>query len=447
MFRRKLYILFLSTSLLTGCYLRQNEYVDFTDIEAAAGLSFKVIGQSETDLSQGLPDYCYLPDGTPVNQYQEQITIDDSEISTDIVSRKTTSTTATGLIAQLLKYGNQNRVVEIIGTYPSLDSDLKPIILSGKVMLPRGRKPKRMILVSHYTICSDAEAPSNSFALEGVLVKMGYGLIIPDYIGYGVTADRLHPYLVMDLTARNVIDMYLAVRPWLKAVGMEPEYDDIYLMGYSQGGATSMAVEHLIETQYCYPQSPDYIKVHRVFAGGGPYDVKATYERCVTTDISGYPVAIPLVLQGMIKGNDLEIRLEDMLQEWLYQNIDEWINSKRYTSDQINQLIGTSITHKILTPEGMDRTSDKVAELYKAMTMNSIISYNWLPKEPVYIMHSMDDEIVPYTNATNAKAKWKDANIMYNFGHYGSHTSTCIRFIYSVQALIKQEEKEMKIYE
>ena len=336
----------------------------------------------------------------------------------------------------------------MVGTYPSYDHNGEPVILSGKVMLPREGKPKRMILVSHYTTCSNAEAPSNCFSLEGVLVKMGYGLIIPDYLGYGITADRIHPYLVMDVTAQNVVDMYLAVRPWLEAIGRQPEETEINLMGYSQGGATTMAVQRLIETWYDDPYYIDeYITIHRVFVGGGPYDVKATYERFVPTDTMGYPVAVPLVLQGMIYGNNLDMKMNDMMQDWIYKNLDTWINSKLYSSAQINRFIGTKVTHEVLTPTAMDQTSEKVAELYKAMTVNSIISYDWLPKANVYMLHSMDDETVSYINASNAKSKWRDANITYNFGHYGKHVAACLRFISSVQILLEEEEKERKYYE
>lgn len=435
---------------VTSCRFGREEFVDFTDIEAAKGLSFKVISQSETDLSNGLPANCYLPDGilaSEVSSYPELSgCIETAESSAD-GPRRVNSTTGTNIVQQLLRYGNKYKVTEIVGTYPSIDVNYDPVILSGKVMLPKGQKPKRMILVSHYTVGSNAEAPSNCFSLEGVLVKMGYGLIIPDYLGYGVTSNVVHPYLVMDLTARNVVDMYLAVRPWLEAVGMSPEKEDIYLMGYSQGGATTMAVEHLIEMEYSAENDPERVLIHRVFAGGGPYDVKATYERFVNTDTAGYPVAVPLVLQGMIKGNNLSIETSDLMQEWLYDKMDAWVNSKYYTTAQVNKLIGTTITHELLTLEAMKQTSDNVAELYKAMTVNSIVSYNWQPQASVYIMHSMDDETVPYTNATNAKSKWKNGNVTYNFGHYGSHVQTCLRFIYSVQSLIKQEEEEEKLYE
>ena len=426
---------------LSSCAFKQEDFIDFLDIEAGKGMSFRVISMHETDLSSGLPHNCYLPDGQSVNEYE------DTEESVVNGPRRTSSVTGAGIIQELLRWGNQNSVIEIAGTYPSINGDWDTIRLSGKVMLPKGRKPKRMILVSHYTTCSNAEAPSNCFSLEGVLVNLGYGLIIPDYIGYGITVDQVHPYLVMDLTSRNVLDMYLAVRPWLTAVGMEPEYPEINLMGYSQGGATTMAVEYLIENEYWWPEDPDYVAIHRVFAGGGPYDVKATYERFVTTDTAGYPVAVPLVLQGMIKGNDLNIAMNDLMQDWLYQHMDDWINCKRFTSAQINTLIGTKVTHNLLTEEAMNQKSENVAELYKAMTENSITSYSWVPEAPVYMLHSMDDEVVPYTNATNAKSKWKGANITYNFGHYGSHVKGCLRFIMTVQNLLVQEEEERKMYE
>ena len=184
-----------------------------------------------------------------------------------------------------------------------------------------------------------------------------------------------------------------------------------------------------------------------MFAGGGPYDVKATYERFVNTDTAGYPVAVPLVLQGMIKGNRLNIKMEDMMQPWLCNKMDDWVNCKRYTTGQINSFINTKVTHELLTKEAMDQTSNKVAELYKAMTENSIVAADWTPLSSVYLLHSMDDETVPYTNASNAKAKWKDANITYNFGHYGGHVKTCVRFILTVQQLLIQEEEERREYE
>jgi len=417
--------------LLTGCQMGEWHFVDFTDTSLVKDGMFRVITQKTTDMQQLVQE---------PNQLAAWgiLTNSDSVANSSIHGpRRATSTTVNNVVQQLLDFSKMTTAIELSGIYPSIDLEGEPIMLSGKVILPAKGPIKRYILVSHYTIASNAEAPSNIFSLEGLLVKLGYALIIPDYLGYGVTADHIHPYLVMDITARNVLDMYLAVVPFMEAVGCTPEYDDIYLMGYSQGGATTMAVQHLIEHH-----DDENIKIRRVFAGGGPYDVKATYDRFVETNYASYPCAVPIMLQGMVIGNKLDVDMSELMQPYIYEHLDEWVNSKRLTTGQINDLLGTNITSELLTTKGMDRTSKEVSELYKAMVNNSILTYSWTPKAPVFMMHSIDDDVVPYENATRAKSKWKDANIQYSLGHFGGHVATCMRFIYTVQTLLINDEKE-----
>lgn len=403
---------------------------------------FQVISQRNTDLTNGLPDNCYLPDGTAVNDWDEQS--EQPEDSSAVGRpRRANSFTATAIATTVLDHSHRKSVTEFVGTYKSIDKNGDPITLSGKVLLPSSGKFLRYVVVSHYTIGSNIEAPSNSFPLEGIYCDLGYAVIVPDYIGYGITADKVHPYLVMDLTARNVLDMFLAVKRFFDFVGLAPEKDDIYLMGYSQGGATTMAVEHLIESLYNPLQKEeDRIKIRRVMAGGGPYDVKETFNRFVMTNKADYPVAVPLVIQGMIDGNNLDLDMHSIMQDWLCDKLDDWINSKRYTTKQLNNKIGTYTTSKMLTTKGMDVASDEVSELYKAMVSNSIISYDWTPEAPVYILHSMDDETVTFVNATNAKQQWANANIQYNFGHYGGHIKTCLRYITSCYTLFAEDQAE-----
>lgn len=420
--------------VLASCQWGEYYYVDFDNVPTDETM-FKVTSKRYTDLSSGIPTDCYLPDGMPLSEWHDQSPINGPH--------KASGTTSAGFFQALLDKMYGTKVVEIAGTYESVGVEYGEITLSGKVLMPASGKFDRYILVSHYTIGSDREAPSNAFPLEGLLCSMGYALICPDYIGYGVTKDKIHPYLVMDITAMNVVDMYLSVKNYFEAAGIRPKYDDIYLLGYSQGGATTMAVEYMIESLYNWVLD-DPIKIRRVFAGGGPYDVQATYNRFVTTDIADYPIAVPLVLQGMIEGNKLDLEVETIMQPWLCEKMDEWVNSKQYTTGQINELIGTKKTHKMLTETGMDVKSKEVSELYKAMVQNSIVSYAWIPQAPVYIMHSMDDETVTYLNATNAKQKWSGANIQYNFGHYGGHIKTCLRFLLTVKTLLEQERADEK---
>ena len=71
---------------------------------------------------------------------------------------------------------------------------------------------------------------------------------------------------------------------------------------------------------------------------------------------------------------------------------------------------------------------------------NSIVKQDWVPKAPVYMLHSMDDDTVDFINAMHARATWPDANIVYNFGHYGGHVPAALRFIYTVKTLLVEEE-------
>ena len=419
----------LFSALLASCQMGDNYFVNFDDVKSGPGM-FRVIRQQNTDMEE------LVAKGGIKDMNGDALGGQKANMLAENGPKRASSTQMKQIIQNLIDFSNAKKVIELSGVYESIDVDGNPITLSGKVLLPADGKIKRCILVSHFTIGSNIEAPSNSFPLEGVLVKLGNALIVPDYIGYGVTVDKVHPYLVMELTARNVLDMYKAVVPFLKEAGCQPQYEDIYLMGYSQGGATTMAVQHLIE------HHDEDVKIRRVFAGGGPYDVKATYDRFVETNVASYPCAVPIMMQGMVVGNKLNLDMSELMAPHIYENLDEWVNSKRYTAKQLNELMGSRVTSDLLTAKGMDRTSKEVSELYKAMTNNSILSYSWTPEAPVYIMHSIDDESVPYDNAARAKTKWKGANIQYNMGYYGSHQVTCLRFIFAVQNLLINEEKE-----
>ena len=414
---------------LASCSMGEWHYVDFTNIQGARPGMFRVTKQQTTDLQELVQDPEVL----------SRWGLDQLDTVPEGIhpQARATSTNFNHVAHSLLDLGMIRTAIELSGVYESVDLDGNPITLSGKVILPAKGPIKRYILVSHYTTASNAEVPSNAFSLEALAVTLGYAIILPDYLGYGITANHVHPYLVMDITSRNVVDMYRAVVPFMQAAGCAPEHDDIYLLGYSQGGAVTMAVQHYIEHH-----NEDNIKIRRVFAGGGPYDVKATYDRFVETNHANYPCAVPIMMQGMVVGNKLDLDMKDLMADYIYENLDEWVNSKRYTSGQINGFLGTHVTSELLKPKGMDRTSKEVSELYKAMTNNSILSYAWTPQAPVFLMHSIDDDVVPYDNAIKAKHKWKDSNVQYSFGHYGSHTATCLRFLYAVQKLLINEEAE-----
>ena len=79
-------------------------------------------------------------------------------------------------------------------TYPSTDVKGNTITLSAVAFWLgyfegnawNDLQPDNICLMEHYTITSDAETPSNAFALE-MFITGNALTIMPDYIGYGVT--------------------------------------------------------------------------------------------------------------------------------------------------------------------------------------------------------------------------------------------------------------------
>ena len=377
------------------------EYVDFP--------TFHVTSTKCSDV--------FMADGT-LNP--EVMLPEDDEPDTKIAK-----TSGVEIVRNIVGNINSNTLVHLAGTYQGHDIDGAPITLSGKVLLPKNGPIKNMILVSHFTIGANFECPSEAFPLEGLLATKGYAVVIADYIGFGVTRDRIHPYMHVESTARAVVDMGLAVKPYLEHIGRAPESDKVILFGYSQGGSTTLGVMKMIQ-QECLDKLP----LKKVYAGAGPYDLAATYDVSVEEDLTGIPCAIPMIVQGVSYGNGLGLEMKDFFKSRLLEHYNEWINSKEFTVKQINMLIGAKSLTDIMTAEGRDKTNDKTAKLYKALLHNSVLDF--YPAAPLFMFHSNQDKTVPFVNSQKAEQYFKGKAVDYDFGPYGAHGAGFVRFLITV---------------
>ena len=422
---------FLAATLLCSCAHEKVEYVDFSQYLGSSDDSvFQPTKVSFDDLNSESPSFP-LPfdDGTTD---PEEILLAGTSPDGET---KATYTNFISIFRELLGSGYANKLTSVTGTYMSIDENGEPVRLSGKVVLPTGQKVRNVVVVSHFTVGSNAECPSGCFQLEAILATLGYAMIFPDYLGFGVSSDHVHPYLVADLTARNVVDMVRAVKPWMEQPGNAPESDEIFLMGYSQGGAVTMAVQRYMEMK-CEGE----FKIRRVFAGAGPYDIAATYDALIEADKTAIPYCVPMIIQGIDVGCHLGLDYADFFTGSMLQNYDEWLNSKKYTLKQISVMVGSNKLSDIMTEDGCKKRSPGTERLYEAMLQNSLSS-NWAPEAPVYMFHSQDDDTVPFLNSMKAKNLFTYSNVEYNFGHYGNHQMGAVRFIFTVKTLFEEDQK------
>ncbi len=332
------------------------------------------------------------------------------------------STTAVSFVRNLLGTVRYNKVVQIAGTYMGHDIDGSPLLQSGKIVIPKSGKIKNLVIVSHFTIGSTEEAPSECFPLEAMLASKGYAMVFADYIGFGVTSHRIHPYLHAESTARSVVDLAIAAKGYLEYIGRQAEEKEVILLGYSQGGAVTLSVMRMLQREYA-----GLFPIKQVYAGAGPYDLTATYDKSVEDDLTGIPCAIPMIIQGINEGERLNLDLADFFQPYLWAYYNEWINSKFYTVHDINVLIGVKRLSDLMTEFGRDKQNPQTAKLYKALMYNSVLDFE--PKAPLLLFHSTVDDTVPFVNSQKAENYFKGKNIRYDFGDYGNHTNGFLKFM------------------
>jgi len=334
--------------------------------------------------------------------------------------------------------------VEHVLYYTSVDQHGDTLTLSGKITVPE--QPKGIILMPHYTIASNDEVPSNTTTAEAKYFMDDYVLIMPDYIGYGASRDRVHPYLRGDLTARNCVDMLFASHPVLDSLQVSLPKDTIYIVGFSQGGASALWTFKLLEEEYS-----DKVCVRQCFAGSGPYDVAATYDESIRTNKVGMPMVIPMLVMGTNEAYDLGLSREVFLTPKMNKCYDDFVTSKNHS---FTTLYFRMPSHKVstwLTAHGADKTQPDTRRMYEGLLLSSLVHYplddseigreiicpEWRPKAKVYVFHSYNDRIVTFRCAEHLRRCWQDLpNVTYDFGNYGSHLRSSKTFYPRVKRMM-----------
>lgn len=305
------------------------------------------------------------------------------------------------------------------------------LLVSGRVYLPKRRYLNGIVIANHYTMTSNVEVPSNMLSMESVFAMKGYAVIMPDYVGYGLSREEVHPYLHWRSAAQTAVDLLNCMPALLQHYGYSYP-TDVVISGYSQGGAVALGVARMIEENNSKSsvqdsQLPSWT-IRKLYAGAGPYDPAGTYLYSLERDTMGIPAAIPLIVMGLSNAYDLGFELNDFFLEPLLSHYEDWVLSKEYTVKQINDMMGSVVMSDLMTPESLDTNNPLADMLYEVLLWNSNVGYDL--QAPAYFLHSVDDEVVPLINTENLIAEMpNDERISYDIDHYGSHMAASVPFM------------------
>lgn len=324
--------------------------------------------------------------------------------------------------AMLKMYRHTNKhYVTFPVAYWSTDPQGDSLLVSGRVYLPKRRYLNGIMIACHYTMTSDAEVPSNALSMESLFTMKGYAVIMPDYVGYGVSRDEVHPYLHWRSAAQTAVDLLNCMPELLDYYGYSYPVD-VVVAGYSQGGAVALGVTRMLE------ELDSTWMVRKLYAGAGPYDPAGTYLYSMERNEMGIPAAIPLIVMGLNDAYDLGFELKDFFLEPLLSNYDEWVRSKEFTVEEINHLMGSTIMTELMTEEALDLDSPQADVLYEVLLWNSNVGYDL--RAPAYFLHSLDDEVVPILNTINLQEQMPDeCGKTYDYDYYGSHMEASVPFM------------------
>ena len=374
-------------------------------------------------VSDGKPWRYY--DVTAVKPYaSQQVLLDETGLSSQLSG-----------YAMLLPYifPDRNKPASAISyTYLSADPQGEPVELSALLYIPdaalEGNKALTGIsLTNHGTIASKAECPTMKAQFEGALAWKNYAMVMPDYYGFGASADRPQAYLDPETTARGNIDAYLAARQLLedRKVTLPSR---LYSFGYSQGGFNSMA-----NLKYVAEHPELSIRFEKVMCGGSPFDVELTWNAYTSGTFRNAIAFVPLSVVSVNEAQQLGIPYGDLFQGELLRNWKDWILSKEHSLAEINGLIGTDNLADILDDDFMAGRGDAYDRVMAVCRRYSLTS-GWTPPSgtKIILYHSNQDDTVPYANLTAMKAFLDTVApgcYTASDGNNGGHVNAAVSFV------------------
>jgi pimeloyl-ACP methyl ester carboxylesterase len=319
------------------------------------------------------------------------------------LSQETLKAVASGFgqqdIAALLKFGVKTFNLTYSTTYQG-----RTIEASGLVMVPTGITASAPIIsVQHGTTFVKEDAPTTSGGYTGMelFASAGYIALMPDYIGYGKSAEVFHPYYDKEHSALAVIDMIKAVKQFLASEKIEFT-EELFLAGYSEGGYVTLAAANEIEMNPAHN-----LQVKAVAAGAGGYDLGQMLTGITTNSYYSYPSYLAFVLMSYNTTYSWKKPLNYFFQQKYADSLATHLNGE-HDGWSINNRLSTDLT-KLFNPAFYARlkASDGELQLKEAITKNSV--GGWATSIPMRLYHGTKDEIIPYANSEATLQNFKDA--------------------------------------
>mgnify|MGYP001207544150 FL=1 len=290
-----------------------------------------------------------------------------------------------------LEYGISLYTITYNTTYKG-----KNIKASGLVSFPDTDKGMPILNFNHGTTSLHADAPTEDliqYSFFSNAASAGYIFVIPDYLGFGVSEDIVHPYYRSDITGQTVVDMIRATKELARIEGYNFN-GDVFLSGYSEGGFATMSAHHNMEEN-------NYKGLNLVASApaSGGYDITGMLDYFLSKETYHVPYYIAYVAMGYKTSYDWDLPLSAMFNEPYASLIPSYFNGK-YSGYEINSVLTDDLSLLLTSNFRNNINSDPdlkiIVDAFEENSLN-----NWIPKKKMLMYHGTDDITVPYQNSVD----------------------------------------------
>ena len=278
--------------------------------------------------------------------------------------------------------------------YKTTDPNGNEAIASGAIYIPMNTGKESLSLVSgqHGLTIQKSDVASLIPALGylGVFgASIGYAVIQPDYLGLGNSDFPYYP-VYQKSNGKVLLDMVDGVKGFACENDIKLN-DNLFLIGYSNGGYNSIAMHEELSSR---PRDFD-IDASVVIAGYYDLEREKDFKYPEVIETPAWAIYHSYVID---KTYNLNI-IDKIIQKPYVDNLDD-LFSGEYSATYIDQKL-TRYTEQLFTPEFLNKyeTLEIFDDYKKAINSNSLMNANIIGD--IFLIHSKEDEVVPYGQSQN----------------------------------------------
>ena len=313
------------------------------------------------------------------------------------IDNELSSTTQNQFSLQPIEYGYWMYKI----TYETINKDGDVHYATGSIAYPRVDWPNvpneafPILSYQHGTVVerSSVSSVSGVWILPAFLAGSGYVYLEPDYLGLG-DSEGMHPYQIKEPYGTTVVDFIRAAKNYAEINDDFAVNEQLFLVGYSEGGYATMATHQIIERDYS-----DEFDITVSFPMAGAYSMsEIMVDVMLASQPYGEPFYFPYVLFSYLDSYpEIGNANQYILPEYLFL---EDMFDGYHSSTSINESM-PSIPIEIMIPSEIELFDNDDNHALKVALRNNDL-WDWTPEAPMYIFHGLGDELVPYQNSQMA---------------------------------------------